>query len=173
MCWQCHVQENRVASSQPAMKNTKAEKNSSDQNYRGKRRHNHTDKTREGTRTRATRDSGTRRWGAPRGVGGLPSFSSVWWSLDGFLLPDLHLPSRLKKFSSSSRVYSVPTAPPSDSFTALVNFTCENQSQMEMPEQNANTAPLLNYIGLPIYNCNIDIGVIWFFLNWYYSLSSW
>lgn len=51
----------------------------------------------------------------------LPSFSSVWWILEGFLRPDRHLPSRLKKFSSSSRPYS--TALPSDSFTALVNLT--------------------------------------------------
>lgn len=76
----------------------------------------HWDKTEEGDKSRM-------ECGTPQGGGGLPSFSSVWWSLDGFLLPDLHLPSRLKKFSSSSLPYSGPAAPPSDSFTALVNFT--------------------------------------------------
>lgn len=75
-----------------------------------------------GTRTKRRRQK-TMECGTPRGGGGLPSFSSVWWSLDGFRLPDLHLPSRLKKFSSSSRPYSGPAGPPSDSFTALVNFT--------------------------------------------------
>lgn len=75
---------------------------------------------RERTRQRTMGRGGR---GAPWGGGGLPSFSSVWWSLDGFLLPDLHLPSRLKKFSSSSLPYSGPAAPPSDNFTALVNLT--------------------------------------------------
>lgn len=58
----------------------------------------------------------------------LPSFSSVWWSLEGFLRPDRHLPSRLKKFSSSSRPYSI--ALPSDSFTALVNLTWDVQKNL-------------------------------------------
>lgn len=80
-------------------------------------------------RTEKRRRQKTMECGTPRGGGGLPSFSSVWWSLDGFLLPDLHLPSRLKKFSSSSRPYSGPAGPPSDSFTALVNFTWNTQTQ--------------------------------------------
>lgn len=58
----------------------------------------------------------------------LPSFSSVWWILEGFLRPDRHLPSRLKKFSSSSRPYSI--ALPSDSFTALVNLTWDVQERL-------------------------------------------
>lgn len=93
----------------------------------------HTDKQRRGHKERGESTEGDGAWvgkGAPRGRGGgLPSFSSVWWSLDGFLLPDLHLPSRLKKFSSSSRPYSGPAAPPSDSFTALVNFTWDTRTR--------------------------------------------
>lgn len=69
--------------------------------------------------TQTNRANCGRGWGTAPRI--LPSFSSVWWILEGFLRPDRHLPSRLKKFSSSSRPYSI--ALPSDSFTALVNLT--------------------------------------------------